>query len=165
MSTDFFTTDFSFLGNVEEHIQPFTRKTTGQSGRVREVAGIQYTVSRSDDAIAKGIATRKHTYPHHSSVTCERISQSHTGKIVSAETCAKLSARTITDEWREHMRASARRRDMPSGMRAAKPIHTPLGIFASKTLAAQAYNCDSSLISYRLKKFPKDYYYITKDAK
>ena len=94
--------------------------------------------------------------------TCERVrtnwAKGLKGKPLSAERRAKISAA---------LKGRPRSAETLAKMSAAsaKPIHTPLGIFASIKLAAQAYNCDGSLIHYRLKKFPKDYYYITKEAK
>jgi len=114
--------------------------------------------------------------------TCERVrtnwAKGLKGKPLSAERRAKISAalkgrplRPRSAETRAKMSAALKGRPRSAETRAAigaasaKPIHTPLGIFASRNLAAQAYNCDGSLIHYRLKKFPKDYYYITKEAK
>ena len=145
--TDFFTTDFSFLGTVSVNESQSTNSKSKFIGKkVHRIGLVEFSIGRSEASRA-------------------RTSASLTGTIRSAETCAKLSARTHTEEWRQKMSASAKQRGMPLGMRAAKPIHTPLGDFDSKALAAQAHNCDSTLISYRLKKFPQDYYYITKDAK
>jgi hypothetical protein len=41
-----------------------------------------------------------------------------------------------------------------------KEIKTPLGIFKSKKAAADAFGLDSSAISYRLTKYPTEYYYL-----
>lgn len=41
-----------------------------------------------------------------------------------------------------------------------KSCHTPLGNFPSKIAAAKAHNCDTSLINYRMKKYPKEYYFL-----
>ena len=41
-----------------------------------------------------------------------------------------------------------------------KKIKTPLGIFPSKISAANAYGLDSAAISYRMKKYPTEFYYI-----
>jgi hypothetical protein len=41
-----------------------------------------------------------------------------------------------------------------------KQIHTPDGIFKSRLEAANFYNIDVSTINRRLKKNPKEYYYI-----
>ena len=41
-----------------------------------------------------------------------------------------------------------------------KKIKTPLGIFESKIAAANAYNLDSSAISYRITKYPNEFYYL-----
>jgi hypothetical protein len=41
-----------------------------------------------------------------------------------------------------------------------KPIQTPLGIFPSLTAASVAYGRDKTTIGHRLKKYPKEYFYI-----
>jgi hypothetical protein len=141
---DFFTTDFSFLGDVDIS-QPTSRpKPTSRStkAKVRQVGDITFTITRSDDSRAKTSASKlqyKFTEQH-----CNAI----------------RASRHYDDEWRAHMSTSAKLRGMPDGMRKAKAIHTPLGDFASKALAAQAHGCDSTLLSYRLKRFPNEYYYI-----
>ena len=45
-------------------------------------------------------------------------------------------------------------------IRQSKPIMTPCGMFPSKKSAAEHYNLDSSALSYRLKKYPKEFYYV-----
>lgn len=41
-----------------------------------------------------------------------------------------------------------------------KPIQTPLGRFDSLTQAGKAYGLDKTTIGHRLKKYPKQYYYL-----
>lgn len=42
----------------------------------------------------------------------------------------------------------------------SKPIMTPEGLFSSKISAANHYGLDSAAISYRLNKYPKEFYYV-----
>lgn len=48
----------------------------------------------------------------------------------------------------------------PTPPNKSKMICTPKGIFESKISAAKAYGLDSSAISYRLKKYPSEFYYL-----
>ena len=41
-----------------------------------------------------------------------------------------------------------------------KRLQTPKGIFESRIAAAQAYHLDPAAITYRVKKFPKEFYYL-----
>jgi hypothetical protein len=42
----------------------------------------------------------------------------------------------------------------------SKPIMTPEGLFPSKILAANYYGLNSAALSYRLTKYPKEFYYV-----
>ena len=81
--------------------------------------------------------------------TCgENCSEGNSGKMISIETRKKIS-----------QSSQGKRKTLKNGTsHNAKMIQTPLGIFNSLTLAATAHNCDHSLISYRLKKYPEQYF-------
>lgn len=46
------------------------------------------------------------------------------------------------------------------GKQNSKRIQTPDGIFDSRKLAAEHYKVDPAMISYRLKRYPDQYYYL-----
>jgi len=50
------------------------------------------------------------------------------------------------------------------GKQNAKQIQTPDGIFESRKLAAKHYKVDPAMISFRLKRYPDQYYYIEKKS-
>ena len=58
-----------------------------------------------------------------------------------------------------------KRKQLSDTMKALrrKPIVTPDGIFIDQEKAALFYNRTEALIAHRRKKYPKEYYYITRE--
>jgi hypothetical protein len=71
-----------------------------------------------------------------------QISAVHKGKTVSEDTRAKISA--------------------ASPKIKSKPTQTPLGLFPSKKAAAEAHGFSPQYMDVKFKKFPTEYYYVTK---
>ena len=98
MSGDFFQTDFSFLGQVEQVTTPKTTNSNlGSKAMVRSFAGVSYQVAHSAETRAKMSASQKGKT--HSADTCAKISAAQKGRpgnrkgiTLSAETRAKISA-------------------------------------------------------------------------
>lgn len=77
-----------------------------------------------------------------------------------------------TEEYRQaHMAGMQQLKNDPNykhvrknvGKQNSKKIQTPDGVFDSRKLAAEHYKVDPAMISYRIKRYPDQYYYITDD--
>ena len=136
---------------------------------------------------AKISAAHKNRTPEQRAETSAKRSAIHKGKIVSAETRAKLSAahKNRTPEQRAKIRAKT-----SAGLRAAyeaktpeqrakrnakisaakrghtikRPVMTPYGAYPSITAVAKAANRTGQTVKIWIKKYPKHYYYLPKDA-
>ena len=190
MSTDFFTTDFSFLGSVEEHIQPSTKTTRRRQSKVREVAGVQYTVTRSPELVDKMVATRRQrsgyvvTEEHRAKISATLTGRPSKFKGVTGrftdEQLAKMRANhrggprvgyVTSAETREKQRQAALRRAPRSresieaqAQKQFKPVMTPHGRFPSLASVAIAAGVSGTTVRKWIKKYPLHYYYI-KDSK
>lgn len=85
------------------------------------------------------------------------VSAALTGRKHSPEVCAKRKAAVlkVAEERRQGIRPPAK-----GGL--TRPVVTPLGSFASVKAAVAAHDWNRGSLSYAMKKFPDQYYYVTK---
>jgi hypothetical protein len=94
-----------------------------------------------------------------SETTREKSRQANLGKTLSDEHRAKISAsekgKTVSAETRAKISANSPKIN-------SKPIQTPLGQFPSKKAAAEAHGFSPQYMDVKMKKFPTEYYYVSK---
>lgn len=167
-------TDFSFLdGLLEEPVaQPKSKST--KPGMA--VAGAKVTVTLG--AAHRAILSAAHKGKIVSAETREKLGAVHRGKTLSAEHLAKLKAANTGKKHSAEARAkiSAANKGIHKGkklseehkakLRAShKPPQeyvTPLGKFVSFKVACAAHGFGGNPMRDRMKKFPDQFYYITK---
>jgi len=96
----------------------------------------------------------------HSNETRVKLSNYHKGKVVSTETRAKIS---IARKGKKQNSETISKRSKAMKNKGNKIIVTPDGIFLSRTLASEHYNISGAAINYRVKTYPKEYYYISRE--
>ena len=138
----------------------------------------------------KSTATTREFTVIYSAESRAKISAAHKGKTLSAETRARISAanKNRTPEQRAKTRAKIsaavvasyknktpeQRAEIHAKMAAAAkavwekrrhtPVMTPYGAYPSITAVAKAANRMNQTVRAWIKKYPKHYYYLPKDA-
>jgi hypothetical protein len=89
----------------------------------------------------------------------QRLSELHTGKIVSTETRQKIS-KALTGKSKS---LAHRIKIQEIAKKRCKPLITPAGIFNSRDEAAKHYNIKPESMGSRIKRSPDKYYYQNQD--